>query len=109
MLLMTVENLLKVLFMAQVASTCSLSLFSICWNLSSSMAGELMTSGNSCGGGQGVVDGNQGFFTFLGIRSFVLLSCTDQCPAERVFYCKGNSNSLDEQLFSQDLARGNPK
>jgi hypothetical protein len=23
--------------------------------------------------------------------------------------CKGNPNSLDEQLFSQDLARGNPK
>jgi hypothetical protein len=25
------------------------------------------------------------------------------------FYCKGNPNSLDEQLFSQDLVRGNPK
>jgi hypothetical protein len=24
-------------------------------------------------------------------------------------YCKGNPNSLDEQLFTQDLARGNPK
>jgi hypothetical protein len=24
-------------------------------------------------------------------------------------YCKGNPNSLDEQLFSQDLARENPK
>jgi hypothetical protein len=35
--------LLRVLFMARVASTCSLSLFSICWNLSSSMAGELTT------------------------------------------------------------------
>jgi hypothetical protein len=23
--------------------------------------------------------------------------------------CKGNPNSLDEQLFSQDLVRGNPK
>jgi hypothetical protein len=23
--------------------------------------------------------------------------------------CKGNPNSLDEQLFTQDLARGNPK
>jgi hypothetical protein len=60
-------------------------------------------------GEQGVVGGNQGFFTFLGVRSFVLLSCTNQCPSERVFYCKGNPNSLDEQLFSQNLARGNPK
>jgi hypothetical protein len=24
-------------------------------------------------------------------------------------YCKGNPNSLDEQHFSQDLVRGNPK
>jgi hypothetical protein len=24
-------------------------------------------------------------------------------------YCKGNPNSLDEQLYSQDLVRGNPK
>jgi hypothetical protein len=23
--------------------------------------------------------------------------------------CEGNPNSLDEQLFSQDLVRGNPK
>jgi hypothetical protein len=33
----------RVSFMAWVASTCSLSLFSICWNLLSSMAGELTT------------------------------------------------------------------
>jgi hypothetical protein len=39
-------NLFRVSFMAQVASACSLSLFSICWNLSSSMAGELMTVNN---------------------------------------------------------------
>jgi hypothetical protein len=45
MLLMMVINLFRVSFMAQVASTCSLSFFSICWNLLSSMAGELMTFG----------------------------------------------------------------
>jgi hypothetical protein len=27
----------------------------------------------------------------------------------RMDYCKGNPNSLDEQLFTQDLARGNTK
>jgi hypothetical protein len=32
--------------MARVASAFSLSLFSICWNLSPSMAGESMTFGN---------------------------------------------------------------
>jgi hypothetical protein len=31
------------LFIVRVASACSLSLFSICWNLSSSMAGESTT------------------------------------------------------------------
>jgi hypothetical protein len=33
--------------------------------------------------------------------------------SERTFegmgYCKGNPNSLDKQLFSQDLVMGNPK
>jgi hypothetical protein len=52
-LLMVVMNLLRVLFMAQVASTCSLSLFSICWNLLSSMAGESTTFGDCYGGGTG--------------------------------------------------------
>jgi hypothetical protein len=42
-LLMTAVNLFNGLFIARVACTCSLSLFSICWNLSSSMAGESMT------------------------------------------------------------------
>jgi hypothetical protein len=45
--------LLRVSFIARVASACSLSLFSICWNLSSSMAGELMTFDNCYGGGTG--------------------------------------------------------
>jgi hypothetical protein len=42
--------LFRVSFIAWVASACSLSLFSICWNLSSSMAGESMT----------VMEGNRG-------------------------------------------------
>jgi hypothetical protein len=42
MLLMMVKNLCQVSFIAQVASACLSSLFSICWNLSSSME-ELMT------------------------------------------------------------------
>jgi hypothetical protein len=46
-------NLFGVLFMAQVASACSLSLFSICWNLSLSMAGESTTFGDCYGGGTG--------------------------------------------------------
>jgi hypothetical protein len=46
-------NLFKVSFMAQVASACSFSLFSICWNLSSSMAGESMTFNDCYGGGTG--------------------------------------------------------
>jgi hypothetical protein len=29
--------------------------------------------------------------------------------AEKANCCKGNPNSLDEQPFSQDLARGNPR
>jgi hypothetical protein len=36
-----------------VASTCLLSLFSICWNHSSSMAGESMIVNNFYGGGTG--------------------------------------------------------
>jgi hypothetical protein len=31
-------------------------------------------------GEQGVVGGNQGFFALLCVRSFVLLSYTNQCP-----------------------------
>jgi hypothetical protein len=45
--------LLRVLFRALVASACSLSLFSICWNLSPSMAGELTTFNDCYGGGTG--------------------------------------------------------
>jgi hypothetical protein len=43
--------LLRVLFMAWVASACLLSLFSICWNLSSSMAGESTAVDDCYGGG----------------------------------------------------------
>jgi hypothetical protein len=43
-------NLFRVPFMAWVASACSLSLFSIYWNLCLSMAGESMT----------VMEGEQG-------------------------------------------------
>jgi hypothetical protein len=46
-------NLFNVSFMAQVASACSLSLFSICWNLSLSMAGESMTIDDCYRGGTG--------------------------------------------------------
>jgi hypothetical protein len=35
--------LFSVSFIARVASACSLSLFSICWNRSSSIAGESTT------------------------------------------------------------------
>jgi hypothetical protein len=42
--------LFRVSFIALVASTCSLSLFSICWNLSLYMAGESTT----------VTEGNRG-------------------------------------------------
>jgi hypothetical protein len=73
-------NLFKVLFMAQVASACSLSLFSICWNFSSSMAGKSMTFDDCYGGGQGVVGCNQRSFALLCIGLFVLLSYTNQCP-----------------------------
>jgi hypothetical protein len=52
-LAMMAINPLRVSFMAQVASACSLSLFSICWNLSSSMAGESMMFDNCYGWGTG--------------------------------------------------------
>jgi hypothetical protein len=52
-LAMTARNLFRVSFIAQVASTCSLSLFSICWNLSSSMAGESTTVNDLYIGGKG--------------------------------------------------------
>jgi hypothetical protein len=45
--------LFRVSFIALVASACSLSLFSICWNLSSSMAGESTTFDDCYGGGTG--------------------------------------------------------
>jgi hypothetical protein len=45
--------LLRVSFMSQVASACSLSLFSICWNISLSMAVGSMTFYNYYGGGTG--------------------------------------------------------
>jgi hypothetical protein len=45
--------LFRVSFIARVASACSLSLFSICWNLSLSMAGESMTFDDCYGGGTG--------------------------------------------------------
>jgi hypothetical protein len=47
-------NLFRVSFIAQVASACSLSLFSICWNLSSSMAVGSTTFDNCHGGRTGV-------------------------------------------------------
>jgi hypothetical protein len=54
-------DLFRVSLMAWVASACLLRLFSICWNILSSMAGESMTFRDCYG-------------------------------------CKGNSNSLREQL-----------
>jgi hypothetical protein len=51
---MMAMNFFRVSFMAQMASACSLSLFSICWSLSSSMAGELMTFRDCYRGGTGV-------------------------------------------------------
>jgi hypothetical protein len=44
---------LSVSFMAWVASACSFSRFSICWNLSLSMAGESATFDDRYGGGMG--------------------------------------------------------
>jgi hypothetical protein len=70
-------NLFRVSFMAWVASACSLSLFSICWNLLLSIVGESMTVMEV---EQGVVGCNQRSFILLCIRSFVLLSYTNQCP-----------------------------
>jgi hypothetical protein len=48
---MAAINLFRVLFMVRVASTCSFSLFSICWNHSLSMAGESTTIDDCYGGG----------------------------------------------------------
>jgi hypothetical protein len=50
---MIAMNLFMGSFMAQVASTCSLSRFSICWNLSSSMAVGSTTFDDCYGGGIG--------------------------------------------------------
>jgi hypothetical protein len=47
-------------------------------------------------GEQGVLGGNQGSFALLCVRSFVLLSYTNQFPSERAFYCKGNLYSAKE-------------
>jgi hypothetical protein len=52
-LLIMAINLFNVSFMAQVVSACSLSLFSIYWNLSSSMARELTTFRDCYQGGTG--------------------------------------------------------
>jgi hypothetical protein len=52
-LAMTARNLFRVSFMARVASACSLSLFSICWNLSLSMAGKSTTFDDCYGGRTG--------------------------------------------------------
>jgi hypothetical protein len=78
-LAMTTRNLFRVSFIARVASTCSLSLFSICWNFSSSMAGE-STTFDDCYRGEQVVGSKQRSFTLLCVGSFVLLSYTNQCP-----------------------------
>jgi hypothetical protein len=72
--------LFRVLFIARVASACSLSLFSICWNLPSSMAGESTMVDDFYGGEQGVVGSKQRSFTLLCVGMFVLLSYTNQCP-----------------------------
>jgi hypothetical protein len=58
-LAVTTRNLFWVSFIAQVASACSLSPFSICWDLSSSMAGESTTFDDCSGGEQGVVGSNR--------------------------------------------------
>jgi hypothetical protein len=79
-LAMTARNLFRVSFIAQVASACSLSLFSICWNLSSSMAGESMTFDDCYGWGTGGRGYKQRSFTLLCVGSFGLLSYTNQCP-----------------------------
>jgi hypothetical protein len=97
--------LFRVLFIALVASACSFSLFSICWNLPLSMAGESTTVTE---GGQGIVGYKQGSFTLLCVGSFGLLSYTNQCPIEREFYCKGNLTDL-RRILHLSLAKGNPK
>jgi hypothetical protein len=72
--------LFSVSFIARVASACSLSLFSICWNCSSSIAGESMTVDDCYGGGHGVVGSKQRSFALLCVGSLVLLPYTNQCP-----------------------------
>jgi hypothetical protein len=72
--------LLSVSFIARVASACSLSLFSICWNRSSSIAREPTTVDDCYRGGQGVVGSKQRSFALLCVGSFVLLPYTNQCP-----------------------------
>jgi hypothetical protein len=73
--------LFSVSFIARVVSGCSLSLFSICWNLSLSMAEESTTFDDSVTEGkQRVVGYNQRSFALLCIGSFGLLSYTNQCP-----------------------------
>jgi hypothetical protein len=57
---------------------------------------------------QGVVGGTRGSFALLYVGLSVLLSYTNQCPWERVFYCKGNLTVL-RRIFHLDLAKGNPK
>jgi hypothetical protein len=57
---------------------------------------------------QGVVGYNQISFALLCVGSFVLLSYTNQCPYERVFYCKGTLTNLRRELHLS-LAKGNPK
>jgi hypothetical protein len=74
---MTAKNLFRVLFIAQVASACSLSLFSICWTRSSSIAGESTTVTE---GEQGIVGYKEKSFALLCVGSFGLLSYTNQCP-----------------------------
>jgi hypothetical protein len=71
--------LFRVSFMARVASACSFSLFSICWNCSSSMAGDLTTFDNCCKGEQGVVGYKRRSFALLCVGLFVLFSYTNQC------------------------------
>jgi hypothetical protein len=55
----------------------------------------------------GVVGYKQRSFTLLCVRSFVLLSYTNQCPLKRVFYFKGNLTDLRRELHLS-LAKGNP-
>jgi hypothetical protein len=42
----------------------------------------------------------------VALTAAVVMTMAEKMAADG---CKGNPNSLDEQLFSQDLVRGNPK